>query len=131
MARRTFTPADVQALIPTLETIFGQLVVLGQEIQAGKEALEASTLSEAGAEALKAKMDRARKLVAQVNELGGVVKDLQRGLVDFPWAHEGKIALLCWQFGEKHIHWWHSEDEGFAGRKPLSASAPRRPELLN
>ena len=61
-------------------------------------------------------------LVAAVDELQGLgvlVKDLDRGLVDFPCVHRGREILLCWELGEDEVAWWHGTDEGFAGRKPL------------
>ena len=48
-----------------------------------------------------------------------VVKDLDRGLVDFPALREGEEVLLCWQVGEDEVAFWHGLDEGFAGRKAL------------
>jgi hypothetical protein len=50
---------------------------------------------------------------------GAQVKDLDRGLVDFPALREGEEVCLCWQVGEDDIRYWHGLDEGFAGRKPL------------
>jgi hypothetical protein len=47
------------------------------------------------------------------------VKDLDRGLVDFPALHRGEEVLLCWQVGEGEVAYWHGLEEGFAGRKPL------------
>jgi hypothetical protein len=39
---------------------------------------------------------------------------------------DGKPVLLCWQYGEKSIGFWHAIDEGFAGRRALpTAAAPR------
>jgi hypothetical protein len=61
-------------------------------------------------------------LVAVVDELQGLgvlVKDLDRGLVDFPCVHRDREILLCWELGEDEVAWWHGTDEGFAGRKPL------------
>jgi len=59
------------------------------------------------------------RCVARIHELGGLVKDLDDGLVDFPATHEGQEILLCWRLGEDEIAFWHGLDEGFSGRKPL------------
>jgi hypothetical protein len=60
-------------------------------------------------------------LVADLEEAGVQVKDLDRGLVDFPARHpqSGDLVLLCWHLGEDRVAFWHGLDEGFAGRKPL------------
>jgi hypothetical protein len=59
------------------------------------------------------------ELVGRIQELGALVKDLDRGLVDFPARREGEDVLLCWELGEDEITFWHGLEEGFAGRKPL------------
>jgi hypothetical protein len=62
------------------------------------------------------------ELVAAVDELQGLgvlVKDLDRGLVDFPCVHRGRDILLCWELGEDEVAYWHGADEGYAGRRPL------------
>ena len=59
------------------------------------------------------------RCVNAIHELGGVVKDPDTGLVDFPAEVDGIEAFLCWQLGEDEITHWHGIDEGFAGRKPL------------
>ena len=48
-----------------------------------------------------------------------VVRDLDRGLVDFPALREGREVYLCWVDGEPDIEFWHDLDAGFAGRRPL------------
>ena len=57
--------------------------------------------------------------VEQLERLGVVVKDLDRGLVDFPALRDDEEVLLCWQVGEGEVAFWHGLDEGFAGRKAL------------
>jgi len=59
------------------------------------------------------------RIVDEIAEHGAQVKDLDGGLIDFPALHEGETVLLCWQLGEDEIAWWHREDDGFAGRRPL------------
>jgi hypothetical protein len=60
-------------------------------------------------------------LLADLEEAGVQVKDLDRGLVDFPAKHpeSGDVVLLCWHLGEEQVDYWHGLEEGFAGRKPL------------
>lgn len=57
--------------------------------------------------------------VEEVARLGGIVKDLEAGLVDFPGLREGEVVNLCWKYGEREIRYWHGLDEGYAARKPL------------
>ena len=47
------------------------------------------------------------------------LKDLDRGLIDFPAIREGKEVFLCWEKDEEDIEFWHDLDAGFAGREPL------------
>ncbi len=59
------------------------------------------------------------RAVDDIVELGVEVKDLDEGLVDFPALHRGETVLLCWQLGEDEVRYWHSVEDGFAGRRPL------------
>ena len=59
------------------------------------------------------------RCVARIHEAGGLVKDLDAGLVDFPARREGVEVLLCWRLGEDEVGFWHGLEEGFSGRKPL------------
>jgi hypothetical protein len=67
---------------------------------------------------------REEELAAAVGELTGdgiVLRDLERGLIDFPAvAPSGREYLLCWLDGEDAVTWWHWPDAGFAGRTPLA-----------
>ena len=60
-------------------------------------------------------------LVDEVEAAGVQVKDLDRGLIDFPAHHpeSHETVLLCWRLGEDGVQYWHGVEEGFAGRKPL------------
>lgn len=60
------------------------------------------------------------KLTTELDEMGIQLKDYERGLIDFPFLRNGKLALLCWQLGEgNEILWWHDLEAGFDGRQPL------------
>lgn len=47
------------------------------------------------------------------------VKDIERGLIDFPTIMGDKEAFLCWEQGEEDIVNWHDLDAGFGGREKL------------
>ena len=47
------------------------------------------------------------------------IKDLDRGLLDFPAIIGGKEVFLCWEQDEEDIEFWHDLDAGYAGRERL------------
>jgi hypothetical protein len=58
--------------------------------------------------------------LVELREREVVLRDLERGLVDFPALRDGREIYLCWEEGEEEIAFWHEPDTGFAGRKPLA-----------
>lgn len=62
-----------------------------------------------------------RALVESLQRDGIILRDPDRGLIDFPArSPSGREYLLCWVDPEDSIEWWHWPDAGFAGRTPLS-----------
>jgi len=60
-----------------------------------------------------------REALEKIHSTGCIVKDLDVGLLDFPARIEGEDVYLCWELGEDRIRFYHRQDEGFAGRKPI------------
>jgi hypothetical protein len=58
--------------------------------------------------------------VARIDALGLTLRDIERGLVDFPALVSGRQVWLCWQHGETAIGWWHDREAGFGGRRALA-----------
>lgn len=59
--------------------------------------------------------------VATLAADGIVLRDPQKGLVDFPaHAANGRPYWLCWLAGEPEVAWWHWVEDGFAGRTPIA-----------
>ena len=48
-----------------------------------------------------------------------VLRDLERGLVDFPSLRDDEEIYLCWEEGETEVAYWHDAESGYGGRKPL------------
>ena len=60
-----------------------------------------------------------RAAAAAFDEREIVLRDLDRGLIDFPAIREGREVYLCWIDGEPDIGYWHELDAGYAGRRAL------------
>lgn len=129
---RLFTPDEANALLAEVRPLAERLVERKRALDEA-EAVRAELLGRiAGnggdltpsdvAEAV-ARVDRETAvigtLVDELQGLGVQVKDLDLGLLDFPWEREGEVVLLCWRVGEDEIGYWHALEEGYAGRKPL------------
>jgi hypothetical protein len=132
VAERYFSREDVEALIPDLTRLMGEVMARHGEIQqlgaAVREERQRLVMVGGGVPSASWRADAARleRMMAEVQErlkaiaaLGGVVKDLGMGLVDFAHLRDGREVNLCWKYGERSIDFWHGLDEGFAGRKPL------------
>jgi hypothetical protein len=130
---RTFTLAEAETLLPTLESLLRsamQAKALIEEVDAELESLRSRIFLHGGTyvnvlavsrrrdEREKA-IQRAKDAVAEMDAAGVQVKDLDIGLLDFPCVVGEEVILLCWKLGEPAITHWHSTSEGFAGRKPI------------
>ena len=66
--------------------------------------------------------EEAQRIVQEIAAQGIQIKDLERGLVDFPHFLGGDPShevFLCWHLGEDTIEFWHEIADGYAGRRPL------------
>jgi hypothetical protein len=62
-----------------------------------------------------------RDVLKELDDRGIIVRDPERGLIDFPAETAGgRTYLLCWLDGEDSIDWWHWPEDGFACRAPLT-----------
>ena len=60
-----------------------------------------------------------RGALSELQEMEVVLRDLDRGLVDFPALRDGREVYLCLQDGEDVIEFWHDIESGYGGRQPL------------
>jgi hypothetical protein len=65
-----------------------------------------------------------KSTLSRILETGCLIKDLEVGLLDFPSLLNNEEVYLCWKLGEDRIRFYHRQDEGFAGRKPLDPRDP-------
>jgi Uncharacterized conserved protein (DUF2203) len=104
-----------------VETARAGLAVLASP--EGRAALAALDADRGGAwpgrPVAKATLDLQRA-IAELQAADIVVRDVVRGLVDFPAVRDGQEVYLCWLVDEPDIEHWHELDAGFAGRRPLA-----------
>lgn len=60
-----------------------------------------------------------RTALVELQEMDIVLRDLERGLIDFPSIRDGREVYLCFEEGEDEIGYWHGPEEGFGGREPI------------
>jgi hypothetical protein len=120
-----FTLEEARAWLPDLRRRFEQIHVLYAEIsELQKEYERVSELVRMNGHAPKQTgfEDRALALKEQVQEIikaGIEIKDISRGLVDFPHWRDSEEVFLCWELGEDELLFWHRIEDGFGGRQPI------------
>ena len=132
MADRYFTPEEANELLPTVRPLVEEMVGHRRALAVAtvRHARIATKIAGNGGgvrphevDELQANIDAEAADVVRcatgLQELGLLVKDLDEGLVDFPALRGEEEVLLCWRLGEKEVAFWHTAEEGFAGRKPL------------
>lgn len=131
MSTRRFTIDEANALIPRLEMLMERLQRTVLVVRSAVHEAESEPAVRTTVDVLRVRpelgpyVSEIERIVGEIEELGCEFKGIDLGLVDFPAEIDGRPALLCWQYGEKVIGFWHAPDEGFAGRRALpSGSAP-------
>lgn len=132
---RLLTPAEANDLLPAITPLVQQLQGLHRSLLQANEQLStvAAKLSEGNGHPIRSLQERLQELTEhqvqlaeafqsaldQLQAFGGMLKDLQMGLVDFYGERDGEVILLCWRLGEDRVGFWHPLDSGYAGRQPL------------
>ncbi len=131
--KRLFTLDEANRLIPWLERTFqGAMEAHGrlQELRQRLTEIQRERLRRNGTfdrqDELNTTQSRVQEIEAEINEIlreisaeGIIVRDVARGLVDFPSVRDGREVYLCWVRGEDTIGFWHDTNRGFDHRQPL------------
>jgi hypothetical protein len=131
VAPRYFTPDEANELLAAVRPLAERMVEHRRrlaEAESHRSELMQSVTGNGGIEpqalaAVNEEVEREGASLADcargIQELGGVVKDAEYGLVDFLARRGDEDVYLCWRVGEPAVEHWHGIDEGFAGRRPL------------
>ena len=142
---KTFTLEEAQSLLPVLESLLKRAIEskrASEEVEAGLTALaqriyvsgglhvDVSKVAKQRAE-VESHTQRVRETLAEIDAIGVQVKDLDNGLLDFPFRLDDQVVLLCWRLGEPAIEHWHTVEAGFQGRQPVDERFRRRSNSSN
>ena len=132
MRERYYTLEEANATLPWLEELLGRMVPIRDSLE--QQQIELMSMmqhrSGNGAASHDREIEDSQKIMddiaqqlrqdlQEITDRGIKVRDIVRGLVDFPSQREGETIFLCWLRGEPQIDFWHDTDEGFGSRKPL------------
>jgi hypothetical protein len=131
---KLFSEEEANELIPRLEILMRQLQMQATSLRARIDELsvdDPSILHSAMSEIvgrypeLRSFATNMAEAAAQIESFGCILKDIDLGLIDFPYDSGEDVVFLCWQFGESRVVAWHSVDTGFSERQPLPGAPDR------
>jgi len=132
---KIFSVEEANGLIPYLEATLVKLCARARDLGALQGEIQVlNAIESSGAtsrnldirdlrekEARCARMlEEFRAALHEVASRGCILRDLDLGLVDFYTMARDQVVCLCWRLGEARVRHWHTTDEGFSGRRPLS-----------
>jgi hypothetical protein len=120
-----YTRDEARALLPMVRKWLKRLLKLRDDLQKYDKRL--TTLMKPGCDLggelvnqwVKALADL-KAILMEFHQREIQIKDLDRGLIDFPAIIDDKEVFLCWEQEEDDIDFWHDLDAGYAGREKLS-----------
>lgn len=133
---KIFTVEEANARLPLVRAIMSDVMRLATELSERRDRLSqlargrtsnTSDVYRAEVEQVELELEkdsgRLADYLRELLELGVEPKSAMAGLVDFPAIVDGKLAYLCWKYGEPEVLFWHGLDAGFAGRQSLTADS--------
>lgn len=129
-ASRPFSAREVDALVPKLEALFSRLDALQSEIGARSNELQRLGYGTPAPDEPPEVLDRRRILaerrqalesaLGEFEALGGLLMDLELGVVAFPAQRNGQAVYLSWQRGDAAVQYFHRPEDHFLhGRQRL------------
>jgi len=122
--KQHYTRDQARALLPQIRQWLKQLSASRQKLNDGDQRLARLMAggNDVGGETVNRWVRVAADVKATLAEFQRreiQIKDLDRGLIDFPAILDGKEVFLCWEQDEEDIEFWHDLHSGYAGRERL------------
>ena len=134
---KTLTVSEANALLPTVRPLLQQLQGLQRSIVQTNQRLDelVAKLATGNGYPIQSIKQQVQELtkhqlqlieafqsaLQQLEMLGCMLKDLDIGLIDFYSLRDGRLIFLCWKLEEERVRFWHTLEDGYAGRQLLDA----------
>ena len=120
-----FSLAEALTILPTIKTVVEEIGRLKRQLnRKGYDVYKHQYFGGIGPNGQGVFPPDMEKLVLSVRELndqGIEIKDLEKGLIDFPHVRSnGEEVYLCYMLGEETIVAWHQIEGGFAARRSVT-----------
>jgi len=117
-AVKYFTPREANRTLPLVKKIVRDILLDVTQIRSYSKNKSINIDSDEKIEGLR---NRIEGYIKELEEIGCSYKDwnFEIGLIDFPSIIDGNEVLLCWRSDEENILYYHSIEDGYAGRKKI------------
>ena len=119
---KTYSATEVEAHLPGLREQLARIRTSRRTLIDASRRITDALAADGGGVAGSDWFEASQQLRADVIDLAErdiLLRDPEGGLVDFPAERDGRIVFLCWRVDEDRVAYWHEQDSGFLGRRPL------------
>ena len=122
--RKHYTIEEARALLPQIREWLREMHQLRRSLKQLDERLGQMVAdgADAGGDSVNTQVKLLGEWQRVVQEFGRreiQIKDVERGLIDFPAIIGDREVFLCWEEEDDDIEFWHDLDSGYAGRERL------------
>ena len=119
-----YTREEARALLPEIRKWLAHLGRLRKDVDKyeGRLSQMAAQSTDIGGETVNdwiRALANMQQILVEFQRRQIFIKDLDRGLIDFPAIIGGREVFLCWELDEDDVEFWHDLETGFAGRERL------------
>ena len=112
--RKTFTLEEANNALVFVTAILTDIQKSLAELQKLKRSKDEPSEAE-----IQKILKRVSHFIGELTQLGCVMEDVERGIVDFPSYRNGEFILLCFRLGEESIEFWHPINGSYENRNAI------------
>ena len=120
--QKHYTREEARALLPQIRQWLGRLDELRKGLERMEKRLASLGGNDLGGDTVNQwirHLADMQEILAEFHRREIIIKDLERGLIDFPAIISGREVFLCWESDEEDVEFWHDLESGYGGRERL------------